>query len=442
MDVESASSSSTEPLQLNNRRALPPTDVSAASSNRTEWANLGGSVMDGDYITLRNTAWKGTTITHSWNPATLEPGGDTRISAIKTPNANKKNGPSPLKLSPVRMDNEYTFCIRRVEFNTTRKAWVLPSWDAWKDRRPLNVDDYFVLLCPNSADLVLGTKNPPNAYANNGDYACKLIPFPLVTVAEANENTLTGHLQRIASFGFWTSNRVDFLSQSRCVWRAHSIAPDSKRGLIYGSAPINIRNMWTAIKSAETSILNMVTGGAIPFIINKTFNGGRNLTQAAGSDGKTVKLALSNHDRDDKSGWIIDAWHGNRYPVQRVMLPLTAPPLAPDEDPSRPGRRPEPYPDIVVPDLVEQIKRPPPAVPGTTIDIDTGTLKPDSLESKTQSQNEKGWFQNFSLLNLIATVLFGKKWDDLTWLQQFALGGSIVAIVLFLLEFGISAFIR
>ena len=430
-----------ETTPLNNRRALPPTNLSETRSASTEWINLAGSVMDGDYITLRNKAWKGTTMTHSWNPATLNAVEDSKVSAIKTPDEGKR-GPAPLSLNPVRMDNPYTFCIRRIEFNTQKKAWVLPSWDAWKQRRPLNVDDYFVLLCPNSPDLVLGTKNPPNTYANNGDYACKLVPFPLVTASDVTENTVSGHFQRVVSFGFWTSNRVDFLSQSRCIWRAHSIAPDSRKGLIYGSVPVNIRNMWTAIKSAETSILTMVTGGAIPFIINKTFNGGRNLTQAAGSGGKTVKLALSNHDRDDKSGWIIDGWHGNRYPVQRVIIPKTAPPVAPEEDPGRPGVPPVPYPEVVIPDLVEQIKRPPPTVPGTTIDIDTGTLKPSGLESQTQHQNSKSWLESLSLLNMVSSILLGKKWDELTLLQQMAIGASIAVIILILLEFGISSFIK
>lgn len=397
---------------MSNIRALPPPNV-ADRPGPGDWVNLYGSIFDGDYITLRNSAWGGTTIKHAWSSDTNTASG-THITAEKHKNVND-HGPKPLNLMPVRMDNAYSFCIRRVIFDSDKKAWVLPSWDAWQSRTPINITDHVIFLCPNDPNLVMGTKNP-GTYGNNGDYKCRLEPFPIATVDDLVSHSATGHLQRIISMGFWRNdkNSVDFLNQSRFVWTFRSTF--AGRMLCYGSA-VNIRNVWTEVKARESTIWDAV-GGAQVSIINhlivSNFRGGRNLTQASGSDGSVVKLALTNHDKDDKACWVIDGWHGNRYPVQRALIPVEAPPNPVPAEPDAPVPPP-----IDIPDLTDQILRPPPAQPGLTFETITGTTTQTSLSHATLLQNPD------SVLDTISKSLFGQKWNHISYLQQITLGGLI-----------------
>lgn len=398
-----------------NRRAMPPPNISELPGP-SDWMNKEGPVCDGDYITLRNNAWKGTTIFHSWSSNALNSGGGKEVGTEKMPN-HGSSGPSPLPLSSVRMDNRFSWVIRKVIFNTEKAAWVLPSWKAWEDRTPISVTDHVILLCPNDPDMALGTKDVNYAYGNNGDYQVRLEPFPVCTTATLEMKTVSAHFKRVLSFGFWKGDKdnVDFLAQSRCVWKFHNVGANKRSGLILSGSPINIRNMWTEVRAAETSIWEALSSGTVslvPFIINKTFHGGRNLTQAKGSGGRVVKLALHNNDTDDKAMWIIDAWYGNRYPVQRALIPRYAPPPPPE---------PNPVP-IEVPDLIEQIQHPPP-VPSTkvvTYDPKTGTLVHTGLEQKLNKQNPYTW------LDYITLRIYGKRWDHLTYSQQLTLVGILV----------------
>lgn len=410
---------------MDNTNAMPPPNA-AERPGPSDWMSKYGAVCDGDYVTLRNNAWGGTTVKHSWGDDNA--GGGTLVSADKTPNQKTYgSAPAPLSLGKVAMYNRYSFVIRRVVFSAEKKAWVLPSWHAWKDRRPLALSDKVVFLCPNDPLLVLGTRNP-GSYGNNGDYRVGLVEFPLATSDELVGSTTSGHLLRIVTYGLWRSdkNGVDFLNQSRCVWTFHNSLKGGAN-LLYGASPVNIRNMWTEMKAKETSLWELVGPLAITGIntaISRTFNGGRNLTQAAGSGGATVKLALTNKDRDDKALWVIDAWHGNRYPVQRALIPSQPPPSEnPDEggevDPER-----EEEEKTSVPDLQEQIRDPPRGIPGMRLDPDTGTPLPSSLESGTQRQNEItsiGWF---------VKLITGKRWQDLSYLQQLIIVGGLALTLL------------
>lgn len=416
---------------MGNLRAMPDPVISQRPGP-TDWVNKNGAVFDGDLVTLRNNAWNGTTIAHSWALEVNQPGG-TEVKGVRIKN-EKNAGPKPLYLAKVRMDNAYTFCVRKVVFDPNKKAWVLPSWHAWKDRKPLGITDHVVFLCPNDPSLVMGTKVPPT-YGNNGDYKVKLVPFPLTTQAELTGHTLGGTIRRLVSLGFWREDKhnVDFLNQSRCVWSFKNIY-DSKQNLSFGGSPINIRNMWTEIKDREMNIWDAVGGaqiGIIAGIINSTWKGGRNLTQAAGSEGASVKLALSNKDRDDKAGWIIDGWHGNRYPVQRALVPAVAPPPAPEGEDLPPQEEGTPPPTIVVPNLEEQISNPPPVTPGMVFSPETGTTITEELEKSTQRQNPE------NLLDMISRALFGDRWSNISFTQQFILAAALALGIIMVADEGI-----
>lgn len=408
-----------------NKRALPP-PVESPRPGPSDWMNRRGAVCDGDYITLRNNAWSGVTVEHSWNSSQLLAGGTLVYGVRKRNESSHSGGPAPLSLSRTRMDNEYSYCVRRIEFNKDKKAWVLPSWKEWVDRKPLNMSDHVIFLCPNDPDLALGTRNPGNAYANNGDYRVELVHFPIVTAADVTGRTITSIARRAISMGFWRADKknLDFINQSRCVWSFHPTGAGTSSGpVLYGSSPINIRNMWTEVKAQETRIWEGLFShiSLVGTAINKNFHGGRNLTQASGSDGRVVKLALHNKDSDDKAGWIIDGWHGNRYPVQRAMKPSETPPVDPDI-----GEKEDVEQGIVVPDLTDQIQNPPPSNDDLTLDKDTGTNVHTGLEHKLQGQNPDTW------IDIIAKIFFGKKWGQLDYIQQLtiigvgALGGIII----------------
>lgn len=403
--VEPAAASAQEHTNLD---ALPPPIIDPRPGP-SDWMNVNGPVCDGDYITFRNNAWSGVVISHGWNPSTNRVNG-TEVRGIKNPNQKPSNKPKELNVS--RMDNRYTFCVRRMEFDSDKKAWVLPHWTAWKDRLPIKVTDHVCFLVPNDPSLALGTDNPPG-FGNNGDYRVKLVDFPLATKDTLINHTVTGHLQKIVSLGFWRDdkNNVDFLNQSRCVWTFHNFGANQSQSIVMSGSPLNIRNMWTEIRAKETQIWEFIGNGpaSIGTLINKTFHGGRNLTQAAGSGGSTIKLALHNKDTDDKAGWIIDAWHGNRYPVQRALVPVEPPPLNPDLPPEQ---QPE------VPDLTEQIQNPV-QVPGMTYDPTTGTNIHTGLEEALQGQNPDDFW------DIIAKFFYGKKWNHLTYTEQF----SILALI-------------
>lgn len=399
-----------------NRDAMPPPEV-APSPGPSDWMSSGGPVCDGDYITLRNDAWGGSVVSHSWEAMTRSAQGN-EVTGVLWKNQGSKTG-KPAPLNVTRMDNRYSWCIRRMVFNDEKKAWVLPKWDGWKDRTPIKISDQVVFLCPNDPEFVMGTRNPPNSYGNNGDYKVELIKFPLATRDDLELSSVAGNLRRIVSFGFWHSSKgnVDFLNQSRCLWTFHTFGVANPNGLLMSGNAVNVRNLWTDIKSEATRMwdfpVDMIGGahvGLIAGIINRKWSGGRNLTQAAGKNGKVIKLALHNNDTDDKAGWIIDAWHGSRYPVQRALIPTVPPPPNPDHAPGVPP-----------PDLEEMIQEQqnPPQRPGMTYDPRTGTYIHTKLENDTQNQNPDDW------LDTLAKSIYGKKWNHLTWKEQFSIIGGI-----------------
>lgn len=409
-------------VPMDNRRALPP-PVESSRPGPGDWVNKGGAVFDGDYITLRCNAWDGMTAYHSWDWNTLQVAGD-KGEARPTPTRNKRTpgpgeglrssegGPDRLSLQRVRMDNKFSFCIRRIIFDAERQAYVLPSWTAWQDRRPIKMTDTVVFLVPNDPSRVLGTRNPPSSLGNNGDYAVGLYEFPLATRADLDNTGLGGGVATFLSFGFW-QNGVDFLNQSRCVWTFNSVY-DNRQNLVYGGNVINIQNMWTKVKSGNVGVGQFITSPLLG-IINSTFTSGRNLAiHDSWVDGKILRLSLISNDHADTEGWIIDGWHGNTYPVQRAMLPTEPPPVTQEtRTPILVGRRPDPPPYI--PNLTDQIRHPPPIPPpvvdanghtnpSMTIDPVTGTARNTWLEHATQEQNPDDCF------DYISKLIYGKRW--------------------------------
>lgn len=382
---------------------VPPPEI-AVRPGPSDWAQIGSSIYDGDYVVLRNKAWKGCTIYHSSGAREVrgekKPGGDVPVS---------------------RIDNQYAWCIRKVIFDTSVKAFVLPTLEILPQRQPILKSDYVVFIAPDSPDMVMGTKKPPPS-GNNGDYRVQLIHFPLVTENHLTNSGAAQKLQRFVSFGMWNNerNHIDFLAQALGVWTFHTVGVDNQPQIVYGSRPMNIRNVWTEFKSKEASIWD--SGSPVALIIQSTFHGGRNLTMAAGSNGQTVKLALSNKDSDDKAGWIIDGWHGNHYPVQRVLAPVQQPPPPPQIEPGVPA------PQHTIPDLTEMIQNPPPQeIPGLTYDPQTGTNRPTTLENQTQHQERRTWLEK-----MVYRIL-GVYWDDMSYLQQIlTLGVVFVLLPLFI----------
>lgn len=377
-----------------NRDAMPPMQVSPRPGPG-DWIAKSGSVCDGDLITIRNLAWKGCSLQHSWNGDSLRANGD-HVEGMKL-----KGG--DLTLRPVRMDNAYSFVLRKLVWSDDKCAWVMIKWDAWKDRAPITKSDYFCLLVPNEPVLAVGTRSPPSSLGNNGDYKVGLYPFPVCTSAELGQHTLKGTFRRMLSLGFWRESKdhIDFLAQSTCVWSFHEPGVSKSDGPVqFGASPINIRNVWTEVKARETTVWDFAASmvgvfpvaGLIANTISKTFKGGRNLTQAAGSDGRVVKLALSNKDRDDKALWIIDGWHGNHYPVQRALVPEEAPPGG----------------GVEVPNLEHQITHPPPSLPGMTLDPTTGTNRATGLEKDLGDQNP------FTMWDWLCYLVFKKRWAKLS----------------------------
>lgn len=400
-----------EAASKTNRDAMPPMEVSPRPGP-SDWINKNGSVCDGDLITLRNLAWKGCTVKHSWNAAALVPGG-VLVNG-------EKHAQGKITLARTRMDNEFSFVIRRLVFDHDKVAFTMPSWTAWKDRKPITKKDYFCLLAPNDPWLAMGTREPPNSAGNNGDYKVGLFPFPVCTSAELNQHTIKGFLKNAVSFGFWKASKkhIDFLQQSRCVWSFHAIGVDNPDGPVsFGSSPINIRNTWTEMKSQSIQWWEFVASNQVTLvgnIINRTFHGGRNLTMAAGSGGNVVKLALHNNDTDDKAGWIIDGWHGNQYAVQRSLVPTTAVP---------PGSEP-------VPNLDDQRTHPPPSIPGLLVlDPNTGTNVNIGLPAALDNQNP------YSILDWICYYLFKQRWANLGALDR------MKVVVIIIVVGGASSFI-
>jgi hypothetical protein len=389
----------------NNRRAVPM-PVAAARPGPADWCQVGAAVFDGDYVSVRNKAWGGVSMGHS--------AANKEVRGVKLAGGD---------LGVTRMDNDYTFCIRRMTFDSHLKAFVLPHLLPFGDREPISKNDFVVLLCVNTVNFALGTRKPPPA-GNNGDYRLDLRPFPLVTNNDLNSSGVGEKLKRMVSLGLWNNdkNHIDFLTQACCIWVFHSLTVDNDQTLRYGTMPLNIRNYYTDMKQKEASIWEAVGPYAVvPYLINKTFNGGRNMTQAAGSDGSVVKLALHNNDTDDKAGWIVDSWHGAHYPVQRVLIPRDPPP-----PPPAPEDNPNALPQHPPPDLSEQIAHPPPHIQGLTYDPFTGTQINTQLSNDTIDQDRHAWWEE------LIEWLFGVSWSDLNPLQQVALIG-VVPLMLFLI---------
>lgn len=356
-------------------------------------------VYDGDYITLRNKAWGGTTIAHSTANQT--------VRGFK----NKTT-----KVTTYEPANDFSFVIRRVEFNATLKCFVLPPLPQMSDRKAIMRDDYLIFISANSTDYAMGTRRPPPA-GNNGDYRVGLYHFPIVTNNYLNNTPIGERAKRFISFGYWNNERngIDFMAQATCIWTFHSVSVDNNIGMRYGGTPINIRNIWTELKAKEASIWD--SGSPLALLIQSTFNGGRNLTMAAGSGGSTVKLALHNKNTDDKAGWIIDAWKGNDYPVYRWKDKEKE--TAPADDP------PPPPAPIVIPGMTPLIRpdvdAPP---PNTTYDPLTNSWLQTGLERLTSMQDLRSW------MNKTFTSVFGVDWNDLSYITQLVimLGGIVAAI--------------
>ena len=402
-----------------NRQAVPMPEV-APRPGASDWCQVGNSVFDGDYVVLRNKAWDGITVSHQ--------GVDVRGNHNHEGSLQYVN----------RLDSEYSWCIRKVVFNAEIKAFVLPNLKPRAQRDPISKSDFVVFIATNSVDYVMGTENPPHI-GSNGDYQVRLIHYALVTTNQLTTASAAEKARRLLSFGLWNSEKHStyFLAQSRCIWTFHNIGSSNDQRLTFGGAAFNIRNIWTEIRAKETRIWEsagvlgpQILVNQIASIIHRTYNGGRNLTQAAGSDGAVVKLALHNDDTDDKAGWIVDGWKGKYYPVQRVLLPTEKPPAPPPLPPA------QVEPQRPIPQLTETILHPPSQyVPGLTYDPETCTQRTTKLEQDSQGQDHREWWEK------LIFRLIGVNWGDLDYLQQALVIGAATLIVIAAVEVGIKSVI-
>lgn len=392
----------------------------------SDWISRGDPVRDGDYVTLQNRAWGGTTVESSI--------GNQEVEGAKKPSGR-------FYLREIRLDNDYTFVIRKIVFDKDKKCFVLPTLGVPDDRKVINKTDFVVFINSRSNDYVLGTRNPPHN-GNNGDYRVSLIQFPLVTANDLLTDSLTNKLALIATAGFWRENRgVDFLNQSRCIWSFHSVGIDNDPAVRYGQGRMNIRNLWTAMREKETQIWELISPlgavATVAYAIHSTANGGRNLTQAKGSDGRVVKLALHNKDTDDKALWQLNGWFGEFYPVQRVAMPRTPPPApnpsepVPEEGvsvPALPGASPDgstgPPPGEVGP-------------PGTTWDPATRTWRQTALETATQNDQDL-----FKWYDKLLMRLFGTTWDRMPFYFKILAVGLVSLILVISVDEVVKALLR
>ena len=291
-------------------------DNTLSAEKPPDWIEKGTCVYDGDWISLRNLAWGGTTIkrngTAPYVTAIKLRGGDL-VKANKLP-------------EKVRQGNEYTWCVRLINLNPETKTWQVLSPD-FNHRKKLTYGQPFLLYMPGEAAThCMGTRVPSHlATANNGDYRVETTRYSLETV--------NGVCEIRDGYGFreWTEKEkcLDFIDSSVCIWYCEPKNHNTLNTPVNFGEEMYVRNLYTYIKTQTLTpsardrffagLKSSVFAGQIIVLINLAmkFNGGRNLTQAKGSNGSTVKLALSNHDKDDKSLWIMDSYMGNHYPVRR-----------------------------------------------------------------------------------------------------------------------------
>jgi hypothetical protein len=342
-----------------------------------------GTVLDGDYIQLTANAWHGIVVKHDFNS----------VTGVKC--QGRESPPQTTQ------DNEYTFQIRRVEFNPDLKAFVVPTYTPGHGV-PMQRDHLFILIASRNSKT-LCTRNP-GPLGNNGDYQCTLGDFPLITQNSINSNNVAELAKRMISLGFWNNEHtcVDFLQQALHVWQFHVFGNAQDNMVRYGDQ-FNIRNTWTFYKAQEASIF--ASGSPLAYTIQATFNGGRNLTMAAGSNGSVVKLALSNDDHDDKAVWTLEAWAGTRYPIPRMF------------DPNH----------------VVRGQQETSTVPGTVWDPLTRTFRATGIEVATQNnQNLRSW------ISRILRSILGFSWDDFSLLQKAALIAVLVALFILTFEGGMA----
>lgn len=382
---------------------LPDYDPIGASSARVRrdlsgHATFGGPVLDGQVVTLRNLAWGGTTVDHAW-PV----GEGTRVSATKNPNGD-------FTVSPVRMDNRYSWIIRKVTFSVEKRGWVMDP-DGWKKQEPITKDDYVIFLEPNSPNMVLGTRKPPNVLATNSNYRVELVDFPLLRHLRTAAETVGTFF----SLGFYSPE--NWVTQSRVIWTFSGV-PSPRGELTYGSAPLHIQNEFTDAWSygwggdRPWDFKNKAEGRRV----NKEYNGGRYLTQASNSDGETVKLAFENDPGDDKSRWIIDSWYGNHYPIP-IVATVGTPTDEERQDsasPSNPNPGPTPIPENFTNPAVPPVAYGP---DGKQLEMEwdpvAGIWHAKGLATATQGQNPYTWW------DWVAQTVFGKdRWQDMTVIEQ------------------------
>lgn len=280
----------------------------------------GSPIYDGDWVTLRNEAWKGTTIKRN--------GKAPNVTAIKLQGGNLSGRLG----ATAKQEHEFSWSIRSIEWKAASGTWMTDSLD-FTNRKQICYGKPFVLFAPGADHLVMATEIPSHMpTANNGDYRVKQLEYRV-----ENISNLCKGAQRA-----WTkrSNCLDFIDASTRIWYFEALNHRDLNMPVKFGDKLFVRNMFTMTKAlqydggAMNRFWNGFKSSGVPALgligAAMKFNGGRNLTQASGSDGATVKLALSNHDSDDKSRWVVDAWLGNNYPVRRS---LNARPL----QPCRPG---------------------------------------------------------------------------------------------------------
>jgi len=276
-----------------------------------DWVHLGQVVWDGDFISLRNEAWKkdgGTILTHSESVGLVT----ANIDAEKS--GNESLYVSGRIAHPAKMGNKYTWMIRKCRYDAAKMNWIIDNFDM-NNRTQILLGDRFMLheamgpLSSEAAPWVMGTDAPAHlAFVDNGNYRVKRMPMIM--------NTNTG----MCSMGATRNNSdcKDHLDVAACVWYFASVSglTSTTSAVNYGNMKYLLRNEWTH--------------HAVQF--GRGFNSaadGRNLTQADGQF-HTVKLAEANNNSVDRSQWYVESWAGYWYPVARH---LDAAPL----EPCRPG---------------------------------------------------------------------------------------------------------
>lgn len=250
-----------------------------------EWIIQNQAIYDGDIITLKSSSWNGLILKMEGN----------RIRG-------KRQG------SPITdRVNPFTFVIRKMKMDAKLNAYVLKvSALTKKNREPIGwgEDNPFILIPTTSTHLCLRTEFPKQwalgtTNSNEGIFA---LEFPYVTKEAAAKCSTT--LLNIPATGC-----INKYTQGCALWYFHRA-----NGSFGPPFPYYGRTHFGATRDEINRNAMVSSGLLIRSLYGKIFesplyNGGRNLTIGAGSNGEDVKTSGHNNDTDDKSVWFVGTWN-------------------------------------------------------------------------------------------------------------------------------------